>query len=414
MVAKGNVLERALISFVPQQKGERRSSLGGAFPFLQSFGITGTNSVSTHNALTLPAFYNGVEQITNDIAKLPKSVFRKLEEGREKLSDHPVTYIINDVAHPDMTAFMFWKMMVQSALCRGNGIAIKRNNDNTGRPQTLEFVHPEDQRDIRRVNGKLYYILKQGTFPADDVIHIPGFSFNGIYGIGVITYASQVLNIGLLAQNFSKEGFENRGLGFAALETEKAVDVNIKKLIEASVNTKLNAPGSIKSVVLDEGFKYKPITINNQEAQLIEQGKFSVTDIARFLNISVHKLKVSEGMNYASLNMMNIEHVSDSIQPWCIKIEKELNRKMFTPAEISTGHYIKFNDSILMRADFATKAQYYAVMIYTGVMTRNEIRALEEMNSIDGLSEPLTAVNMQLMSQVEELLKQMKQNEPKN
>ncbi|WP_417832786.1 phage portal protein [Terasakiella sp.] len=411
-MVRSNVFERTLASFVPT-KGEQRSSVGSMFPFLQSFGITSSNSIGTKNALTLPAFYNGIEQITNDVAKLPKAAYRKLNDDRTKLSEHPVTFIINDEPNPFMTAFMFWKMMIQSAILAGNGIAIIHRNKNTGRLQELEFVHPDDFRDIRKKDGKLWYILKQGTFESADIYHIPGFSYNGIYGIGIITHAANVLNIAILAQNFSREGFENRGLGFAALETDKPVDAKVKMAIESSVNTKLNAPGSIKSVVLDEGFKYKAITINNQEAQLIEQGKFSVTDIARFLNISVHKLKVTEGLNYASLNMMNIEHTSDSIQPWCIKAQQECKRKLFTPTE-KKDHYIKFNDSILMRADFATKAQYYAVMVYSGIMTRNEIRALEEMNALDGLSEPLTPVNEQLMSQVEETIKQMKQNEPKN
>ena len=157
--------------------------------------------------------------------------------------------------------------------------------------------------------------IKKGTFEGADVIHIPGFSFNGISGKGIVTHAANVLNI-VLAQNFSREGFENRGLGLRGTGNRKIGRCKRKKLIENSVNSKLNAPGSIKSVVLDEGFKYKPITINNQEAQLIEQGKFSVNDIARFLNISVHKLKVTENLNYASLSLMNIEHASDSILPW--------------------------------------------------------------------------------------------------
>ena len=405
----GKTIDRALISLLPN-KGERSAS-AGLYSFFQSFGA-GTNSVGKKNALTLPAFYNGVDQISNDVAKLPKAAFKKLEEGRTKLSNHPVSFIINDEPNPFMTAFMFWKMMIQSAILSGNGIAIIHRNKQSGGLLELELVHPEDIIDIKKAKGKLWYSLKQGTFEGADVLHIPGFSYNGIYGLGIITHAANVLNIAILAQNFSREGFENRGLGFAALETDKPVDPGVKKAIESSVNTKLNSPGSIKSVVLDEGFKYKAITINNQEAQLIEQGKFSVTDIARFLNISVHKLKVVEGMNYASLNLMNIEHSSDSIQPWGIKAQQECKRKLFTPIE-KKDHYIKFNDSLLLRADFATKAAYYTSMIYSGAATRNEIRGWEDLNPLDGLDEPLTPVNQQLMEQVLDNIKKAKQDEPK-
>lgn len=396
-----NVLDRAFISFLPSKGVSQRSS-GLSFPFLQSLGF-GSSGATVPTALTLPAFYNAVDQITNDLAKLPKAVFQKIDRGSEKQNNHPVAFLINKEPNALMTAFMFWKMMCQAAILRGNGIALIERNQNNAQLQALHFVHPEDVRDIRLIGGVLYYILKQGTFHQDDVFHIPGFSYNGSYGKGIIEHAATVLNIASSAQKFSKDGFENRGLGFGAVETDKPIDPNVKKQIESAINSKLTVPGQIKTVMLDEGMKYKPITINNQEAQLVEQGKMSVIHIAQFLNISAHKLKVSEGLNYASLAMMNIEHASDSIQPWAIKVQQECDRKLFSPSE-KRNHYVKFNDGILLRADQKTKGEYYSKMILSGVMTRNEIRGFEELNPLDGLDEPLTPANQFTQGQLEKQL----------
>jgi hypothetical protein len=44
-------------------------------------------------------------------------------------------------------------------------------------------------------------------------------------------------------------------------------------------------------------------------------------------------------------------------------------------------------------------------MVYSGIITRNEARALEDMNPIEGLSEPLQPVNMQALSIANEIIK---------
>jgi HK97 family phage portal protein len=222
-------------------------------------------------------------------------------------------------------------------------------------------------------------------------------------GVSVIKYAANVLGISLAAQKFSQETFENRGVGYAVIEADGDIPKTKKEEIENAVNSKLAAEGKVKAVMLDDGHKYKSIQINNQEAQLVEQGKLSIADICRFLNISLHKVKMLDNANYNALNMLNIEHASDSIQPWAIKFSQEFDRKLFTENE-KKDHYIKMNDNILLRADLATKGEWYSKAVQAGIMTRNEIRGLEELNKLDGLDEPLTPVNTQIQAQIEKTL----------
>jgi HK97 family phage portal protein len=397
-----NSLTTALKALVPSpsQTGKRSA---GAFDFLDYLGSSPSKtSISTGNALTLPAYYNAINQISNDIAKLPKGIFQKVEDGRESV-DHPIKYLINKEPNNLMTAFDFHFVMMLAAIHRGNGIAYISRNKSTAQIDALIFIHPDDVQNIYLSDSKLYYKTTKGLFSEEEVIHIKGFSTDGLIGKSVISYASETLGIAKSAQNFTATNYEGKGLGFGWVSSDKVFTTRAKKTIESAINEKLSAPGKVKTVMLDEGMKYNPITMNMQEAQLIQQGAFSVEDIARFLNISTRKLKAS-GDNYASAYMDQVDHVNDCLQPWMCKFELEYARKCFNDAEKRNDLYVKFNDNLLMRGDLAGKGVFYNQMALTGLYTRNEIRAFENMNPLPGLDAPLTPVNTQTPAQIQNKL----------
>lgn len=404
-----STVTRALKSLVGINSPRSSVFQTGAFHFLKN-PATGTKTITPNSSLAIPAFYNAVDQVTNDIAKLPKSVYIKTEKGRQKDASHPVTTLINSEPSELLTAFMFWKMMTQSAILRGNGIALIHRNSVTAEISSLEFVHPDDLHNIKKHQGKLFYFIKgfSEPFTQEDILHIPGFSFNGVTGISVIAFAAQTLGIGANIQDFTYENFDKKGIGVGAIETEKSVTWENKKLIEDKIESKLSGHGRVKTLLLDEGMTYKSILMTPEDAKIIDSGKVNVIDICRYLNINPHKIKMLDGANYNVLELLSIEHASDSILPWSIKIIQECNRKFFSKNEKAKGYYVWFNDNILLRADLQTKGEYYSKMATVGALTRNEIRAFEELNHIDGLDEPLTPANTQTMSQINQ---KMKENE---
>lgn len=397
-------LTATLKSLVPASPLPREKRSTGNFSFMDLFGGTTTGTtISVNNALTLPAYYNAVNQIANDIAKLPKGVYQKLD-GNRKSVDHPVKYLINKEPNNLMTAFDFHFVMTLAALHRGNGVAKINRNPVTAQVDSLVFIHPNDINNIYVSKGKLYYKTKLGFFTEDEVIHIKGFSEDGLIGKSVIAYAAETLGIAKAAQNFSASNFDGRGLGFGWIKTEKQLDPGPKKTIEGAVNSKLSADGKIKTVVLDEGMEYNPITMSMQEAQLVQQGAFSIQDIARFLNISTRKLKDANSDNYASAYQDAVDHLNDCLQPWMTKYELEYGRKLFNDLE-KKSIYIKINDNLMLRGDLAAKGAYYNQMVFSGIYTRNEVRGFEEMNALTGLDEPLTPVNTQTKEQIDNKIK---------
>ena len=354
-----------------------------------------------HTAMCLSAVFNAVDQISNDIAKLPKGVFEKKEDTRIKKTDHPTHTLISKRPHPLMSSFNFHKSMVLSALLYGNGIAIIKRNLNTGYPINLHFIPISEVKDIKRIEDELYYTIHGYAMPfrSEDIFHIPGFSLNGITGVSVFRYAANNLGTALEAEDFASDNFKSKGLLAGLIKTShKEITPENKIKLANAMEARLSKRGTHNIGVLDEDMDFVPISTNAQETSLIDWKKVSVTDIARWFNIAPHKIKDLEKATFSNIEQQSIEHGYDTIYPWIKKIEEEYNYKLFTPKERET-HYVKFNTNALIRTDIKTKSEYYSKAINFGFKTRNEVRALEDDNPIEGLDMPLTPANMVGLSQ---------------
>jgi HK97 family phage portal protein len=136
--------------------------------------------------------------------------------------------------------------------------------------------------------------------------------------------------------------------------------------------------------ILEEGMKFNATTVPPEDAQFLMTRQFQVEEIARLYGVPLHMLQSqSKTTSWGSgIAQMSQGFVTYTVAPWLVKWEQELDRKLLTEAEIKDGFYIKHNVGALLRGDPATRADYYtkARNAQTGWMTRNEVRALEDLN----------------------------------
>lgn len=366
-----------------------------------SLGTAGTAGMNHTKALKLSAFYNGVDQISNDIAKIPFAVYQKEGSNRVSRSDHPAHNLIANEPNSLMTSFIFRKTMAISVLLRGNALA-KINTNTNGKPISTDFINWDRVKDIRIKAGVLMYDVQGYSQPllASEVLHFKNFTHNGIVGVSVITNAAQQLNLAIEVQEFSATNFQNKGVRQGVVETDKVITSGKEKII-AGIKAAFSEKDATRVAVLDEGMKWKAITITPQEAQIIEQSRFSIEDIARWLNIAPHKIKSLQQSTNNNIEQQSLDHVSDTIQPHITNFEQEYAKKLFMPSEIVNGYYVRGNMNVLLRADIKSRGEYYGKAVNGGWMSRNEVRHLEDLN--DGpilLDEYLTPVNTYTEKQI--------------
>lgn len=365
------------------------------------FGSSTTKANET-TALTLSAFYNAIDILSDDIAKLPKAVYKKEDDKRLNYSEHPVNNLLSVRPNPKMTPFVFWKTIETLRLIKGNAYAKIERDANSGR-QIAWTLLDNSKMEVLETPNDLVYKYEGKAIASSDILHFLGFSLNGKVGVGVVTYAANQLGVSLEAQAYGNTIYKNRGLTYGVIEADGPVTDPNKKLISEGFTAKLSEQNPHKAPVLDEGLKYKSISITPEEAQFLETNKNGIIEVCRWLNIAPHKLKELNNANYSNIYQQSIEHVQDSVLPRVTSKEQEINYKCFSSKEQGVC-YIKFNLSVLLRGDLDAKSKYYTSMVYASIMSPNEVRALEDMNPMDGLDEVMRPVNMQALSLANELL----------
>ncbi|HET8885227.1 MAG TPA: phage portal protein [Salinimicrobium sp.] len=376
-----NIFTRAVAQIVAPQKRSAGSSTGWTsfFPFkLTEAG----KSVNTNSALTISAFYCAVNTIANSIALLPMSVYKKDGKTRMHSADHAADYLLYREPNSYMTAFTFKFIMAVAVLMRGNAYALIVR-DNSGNISAYQYLDP-DQVSVVDYQGQLYYKFKGQTFSASEIIHIPGFSTDGICGKSIIEHAADNLGVSLTAQKFGSDSLTDRGISQGVLESELTVKVEKKKEISAAFSSAMSSGQKHRAPLLDEGMKYKPITLSPKDAQFIETYANGIADIARWFSMPLHKLHVSGEGGYNYLVQMSIEYLQTAVMPLGEKFKQEFERKSFTPSERKIGVYIHINYSKLLQADPKSRAQFYKDQYYLGAISANEIRELEDRNPRDG------------------------------
>lgn len=375
---------------------------GDTFNFIP--GLTrGNIRINDQTALSLSAVFNAVDQISNDIAKLPKGVFYRNEKGRFRNRNHPVDRLISKRPNRQMTQFSFHKSLMIQAMLRGNGVALIDRNPTTGIQTGFQLIPDEDLLDIRKKDGQLFYKIRFEKvvkwYDGEDLVHIPGFSFNGVYGINIFRYAAQNMGAAISAEAFASENFKSKGLLAGIIKTDKQVKKAAKDGLSNAMEARLGKGGSHNIGFLDENMSFQEIKSNAQEAALIDWKKISIEDVARWFNIAPHKIKHLDKATFSNIEQQSIEHGSDTIAPWVKRIEEEYDVKLFSEFEADT--YVKFNTNALIRTDIKTKGEYYSRAVNFGWKTRNEIRDLEDDNRLDGLDQPLTPANTKTLEEFE-------------
>jgi HK97 family phage portal protein len=132
---------------------------------------------------------------------------------------------------------------------------------------------------------------------------------------------------------------------------------------------------------LEEGMKWSQMTVAPEAAQFILSRKFSVTEICRVFRIPPHMVMDLDRATFSNIEHQGIEFVQNTILPWCKRIEQEFNRKLLTEKEKPTT-FTKLNLMGLMRGDAIARTTYYKNLFDQGALCANEIRAMEDMNSI--------------------------------
>jgi HK97 family phage portal protein len=152
--------------------------------------------------------------------------------------------------------------------------------------------------------------------------------------------------------------------------------------IKDSWNSLYRGGGNAHRVaVLEEGMKFNAVGLPPEQAQFLETRKFQLNEIARVFRVPPHMVGDLEKSSFSNIEQQSLEFVKYTLGPWVSRWEQSLRQALFLPSE-KEKYFIKFNLDGLLRGDYASRMQGYAIGRQNGWLSANDIRALEEMNLI--------------------------------
>jgi len=157
-------------------------------------------------------------------------------------------------------------------------------------------------------------------------------------------------------------------------------------------------------MVLENGLKYKPLTIPLNDAQFLETRNFQKIEICGMYHVPPHKIAVhGQNSNYNNLEQENASYVDSCLMHWIVRWESNISLQLLTEAERRSGLYFEFMVQGLLRGDSQARAEYYNKIFQVGGMSPNDIRAKENMNPVEGGDENFVMLNMVPLSQAKDI-----------
>jgi len=364
--------------------------------------------VSAGTATRLAPVFSCVRVVTETFGSLPVAIYRERKGGgRDRATDHPAMELF---LQPNslQTGMEFFEMMQGHLELRGNAYAHKVSANGRAIDELVP-LHPDRVKVFLLPDGRLRYeVTAYSTghidrYTQDEILHLRARSTDGIMGISTISANAEPIGVGLAQQEHTAASFRHRAIPGLSIETTKQDDDKREQLAN-SIEERFSGAHAFSVMVLPPGMKAIELGVSNRDAQLIEATAATDIRCCGFFRVPPHKIGIMARGTFSNIEQQNIEFATDCMWPRIVRFERRLDRDIVGALryqESAAGDfYATFNMDALYRGDMKTRFEAYQQGVQTW-LTRNEIRAAEGKNPMDGCDELLIPVNMETLSQAQ-------------
>jgi HK97 family phage portal protein len=344
--------------------------------------------INQQTALNVTAVMACVSMLSEDVAKLTPGIFKRLGDGgRERVPNHPVAKLLR-CPNDWQSGFEFREMMQFSLVLRGNAYALIVRNGR-GDPIKLVPINADRVAVWETPDGGLFYrvtplgmhemaAFKGQPFfiPAEDMLHIRGFSQNGLVGSSRINLAREAvaLALGYERQAANWMGNGGRPSGVA------------KRLGEDWRNLHGGASNSGKVAVLEQGLKFEKISLSASDLDFIASRKFQLEEVVRIFRVPPHKVGILDRATNNNISQQSQDYVNDTIAGYTCRWTERFD---FTFDLSGEGLFMDWDFSILTRADQKTRYENSRMAIMSGFLKPDEARIDDGLAPVGGFADKL-------------------------
>lgn len=359
-------------------------------------------AVTETSAHAMSAVWRAVNLLAGTGASLPLHAYHRQGSARVAVPDGPVVDLLDD-PHVDMTPFELWELVYGTVLTWGNCALWKRRGP-LGRIYALEWIDPSTVRYGRADDGTKVYEINSVGYSDDKVLHIPGYGYDGCSGVSPIRMAREGISLALAAEQYGAKLFGSGSLATGILQVESRLTTEQATEIKAAWKAAGSGLDSAHDIrVVGSGAKWQQLTIPPEDAQFIESRRFAVEEVARWFGMPPHMLgETAKSTSWGSgIEEQNLAFVIYTLRPWLTRFEQRLTKMLRAEGELMSPEpvYARYSVEGLLRGNSAARAAFYTSMWQLGVLSTNDIRALEELPPVDGGDVRYRPLNMGVLGE---------------
>ncbi|WP_159521731.1 phage portal protein [Sunxiuqinia indica] len=358
------------------QKGKNQVWRWGTELFsLPRNGVTGTPE-------KIATVFTCCRILSDNLSRMPLSVFLDQGNGRIEMTRHRLTFLLKYKPNNYQSAKTFWSTIEFHRSKYGNGLARVYKNQNTGYPTSMEIIHPSQFKEYFFENGILYYsIYNVGReiyedIPATEILHFRNISEDGIIGFSPLVAIQRQTNINERATATMDNFYKNNAITPTVLETDMVGNLSgpaagtLKEQKEQFQRENAGPENAGKWMHLPMGTKAKSIAMQFVDAQLIDTLRFTREDISSAYGVLL-------GMVDGSFEKMDVEQLTtlfknNTMGPIVAEYMAEINSKLLTSQELTSGFSVMFDVLSLIGMDYATLVAGIKDQVVNGLMSPNE------------------------------------------
>lgn len=347
-------------------------------------------TVNEGSVLGLSAAWACINLLAGTIASLPLMVYREDAKGvRTVAKDHPLYRLLHDSPNADQTALDFWEFGCASIELWGNAYAhAVRSGD---RIVALQPVPPDIMTVRRLQNGALEYRWSQNgqsfVEPQANMLHIRGFGGDPIGGMSTLSYGRNTFGLAAAIDRSAGAMFRNGMRPSGVLTLEKFLTKEQREIVDERITKQfMGAMNDGRPFIAEGGMGWNQLSIKPEDAQMLQSRGFSVEEVCRFFGVPPFMIGHNEkSSGYpTSLEQQVLTFQKFTLRRRLKRIEQAIGKQLLTPADRGNGVTVEFNLEGLLRGDSAARSAFYGAMLNAGVMTINEVRALENLPPVPG------------------------------
>lgn len=352
--------------------------------------------VDQTSSLAITDVFSAVTTITETIATLPLRVYRRVNGDPVETPDHRAAAMLGQAPNALQPAHRFWATIAGHLLLWGNAY-VEKLRDANGLVSELYIIHPATVRVEynQALRQKRYvvtdeYGMNETTLSDDRVLHMFGFSCDGICGMSPITQCRQQLGLAKARERFEGEVYGQKPFLSGVINHPGQIKDTLKlreswRAIYGGGDRGVRGTSGRHSVaVLEEGATFSPLTAPLADMEFVASQQLSKTTIANIFHLPPSYIggSVGDSLTYQTVEGNRIQFATQAITPLVVNMQKWVgsDRGIFP----FPSWYPEFAIEALMRGDSQARADYYVKMSSVNAIVPNEIRGLENLPPLPG------------------------------